>query len=174
MAVNISGRHVVRSRIVDDVVTALHDSGIFPWQLIIEITETALIDDPQGLVNLTELRDLGVSISLDDFGTGYSSIMRLETLPVDCVKVDRRFLDPGSDSNLKLMQLIVQAAHAFGLPVVAEGVERDDQLQVVRELECESAQGYLFGRPGAAEGLDSLVRRAVPNGGSGGGSGWPG
>ena len=162
LAVNISGRHVVRSRIIDDVVTALHDSGIFPWQLVLEITETALIDDPLGLMNLTELRRLGVTISLDDFGTGYSSIMRLETLPVDCVKVDRRFLDPGSESNLKLMQLIVQAAHAFGLPVVAEGVERDDQLQVVRDLKCESAQGFLFGRPREPEGLVS-VRESVPN-----------
>jgi diguanylate cyclase (GGDEF)-like protein len=166
LAINISGRHVVRSRIIDDVLTAVHDSGIFPWQLVLEITETALIDDPLALVNLTELRRLGITISLDDFGTGYSSIMRLELLPVDCVKVDQRFLDPDSESNLKLMQLIVQAAHAFGLPVVAEGVEREDQLQLVRDLDCEAAQGYLLGRPGAAEGLD-VVGRVEPSSGPG-------
>ena len=70
MSVNISGRHVIRSRVFDDVVTALHESGIYPWQLVLEITETALIDDAQALLNLGELRRMGVSISLDDFGTG--------------------------------------------------------------------------------------------------------
>ncbi len=147
VAVNVSGRHVARARIRDDVLAALHASGLSPGQLVLEITETAMIDDPGALVNLAELRRMGVSISIDDFGTGYSSITRLETLPVDCVKVDRRFLDPGSESALRLLQLIVQAAHAFGLPVVAEGVERDDQLRVLRDIDCESAQGFLFGRP---------------------------
>jgi diguanylate cyclase (GGDEF)-like protein len=151
MAVNVSGRHVTRMRILDDVLAALNAAEVLPWQLVLEITETALIDDPQALVNLSELRRMGISISIDDFGTGYSSIMRLETLPVDCVKVDRRFLDPESESALKLLQLIVQAAHAFGLPVVAEGVERDDQLRVLRDIDCESAQGFLFGRPSEAE-----------------------
>ena len=170
LAVNISGRHAVRSRIRDDVGTALQESGIDPRQLVLEITETAVMDDPHAWVILTELRRIGVSISLDDFGTGYSSITRLETLPINSIKVARQFLDPDSKSSLKLMQLIVQAAHAFGLPVVAEGVERDDQLRVVRELECESAQGFLLGRPGAPERLDS-VRRAGPDpvlGGAGG------
>ena len=178
MAVNVSGRHVARTRIVDEVLVALDASGVYPWQLVLEITETALIDDPGALVNLAELRRMGVAISIDDFGTGYSSIMRLETLPVDCVKVDRRFLDPDSESSLKLLQLIVQAAHAFGLPVVAEGVERDDQLRVLRDIDCESAQGFLFGRPSGAEswpprpanaartGLSSAERR-VPGGPAG-------
>ena len=147
VAVNISGRHVARSRIIADVTAALEASGLPPRQLVLEVTETALIDDPAALVRLAELRALGVAIGLDDFGTGYSSISLLEGMPLDILKVDRRFLlDPGA-SAAKLLQLIVQAGHAFGLRVVAEGVEHDHQLQTLRALGCELAQGYLLGRP---------------------------
>jgi diguanylate cyclase (GGDEF)-like protein len=153
MAVNVSGRHIARRRIYDDVTSALHAAGIEARQLTLEITENALLDDPVALTNLQDLRLLGVSISIDDFGTGYNSISRLETLPVDIVKVDRRFLDPAVPSSDKLLRLIVQAAHAFGLPVVAEGVETGEQLSVLQSLECESAQGYYLGRPADPQGL---------------------
>ena len=153
MAVNVSGRHVARRRIYNDVTGALQAAGVQPSQLSLEITETALLDDPVALTNLADLRRLGISISIDDFGTGYNSVARLENLPVDIVKIDGRFLDPQVPSSDKLLRLIVQAAHAFGLPVVAEGVENGDQLTVLRSLECESAQGYYLGRPADPGGL---------------------
>jgi len=153
MAVNVSGRHIARRRIYDDVTGALREAGIEAKQLTLEITENALLDDPVALTNLQDLRLLGVSISIDDFGTGYNSISRLETLPVDIVKIDGRFLDPAVPSSEKLLRLIVQAAHAFGLPVVAEGVESGEQLSVLKSLECESAQGYYLGRPADPRGL---------------------
>ena len=157
LAVNISGRHIARSRIRSDVLDALAAAGIEARQLVLEITETALIDDPQALVHMQDLRDLGVAISIDDFGTGYSSITRLETLPADIVKVDRRFLDRESDSSDKLLRLIVQAAHAFGLPVVAEGVETAEQLRVLKEIGCESAQGHYLGWPADPGELTHMV-----------------
>jgi diguanylate cyclase (GGDEF)-like protein len=153
MAVNVSGRHIARRRIYDDVTSALRSAGVEAKQLALEITENALLDDPVALTNLQDLRLLGVSISIDDFGTGYNSISRLETLPVDIVKIDGRFLDPAVPSSNKLLRLIVQAAHAFGLPVVAEGVESGEQLSVLKSLECESAQGYYLGRPADPRGL---------------------
>jgi diguanylate cyclase len=153
MAVNVSGRHIARRRIYDDVTGALRAAGIEARQLTLEITENGLLDDPVALTNLQDLRLLGVSISIDDFGTGYNSISRLETLPVDIVKIDGRFLDPAVPSSDKLLRLIVQAAHAFGLPVVAEGVETGEQLSVLQSLECESAQGYYLGRPAEPRGL---------------------
>jgi len=145
MAVNVSGRHVARSRIQADVTTALLGSGIKPRQLVLEITETAFVDDLAVVAQLHELRRMGVAISLDDFGTGYNSIARLENLPVDIVKVDKKFLHPGTAP--RLLQLIVQSAQAFGLPVVAEGVENEHQLATVCALNCESGQGFLLGRP---------------------------
>jgi diguanylate cyclase (GGDEF)-like protein len=164
VAVNVSGRHVARRRIYDDVTSALRAAGIEARQLTLEITENALLDDPVTLTNLHDLRLLGVSISIDDFGTGYNSITRLETLPVDIVKIDGRFLDRAVPSSEKLLRLIVQTAHAFGLPVVAEGVESGEQLAVLKSLNCESAQGYYLGRPADPRGLAhaSLPRVVEP------------
>jgi len=146
IAVNISGRHIARKRIGNDVITALQAAGIHPRQLVLEITETALIDDSSALVNLQYLRDLGVAISIDA-GTGYNFIGRLESLPVDIMKIDKRFLDRTAPSADKLLRLLVQSAHAFDLPVVAEGVEHQSQLDVLKSIDCDSAQGYLLGRP---------------------------
>ncbi|MBC7633390.1 bifunctional diguanylate cyclase/phosphodiesterase [Aeromicrobium sp.] len=147
IAVNISGRHLADQRIVEDVSAALVASGLPAHHLIIEVTETVLVDVPIAVIRLGALRALGVTISLDDFGTGYTSIGQLRTLPVDTVKIDRSFLfsiEPGSS---ELIALITAAAHARGMLVVAEGVERPDQLNVLKDLDCDSAQGYLFAGP---------------------------
>jgi diguanylate cyclase (GGDEF)-like protein len=147
VAVNISGRHIGRRRIVSDVTNALATSGVEPHQLVLEITDTAIIDDESALTNIQSLRDdLGVAISLDA-GTGYNFIGRLDRLPVDIMKIDKRFLDAETPSADKLLRLLVLSAHAFNLPVVAEGVEHQAQLDVLRSIDCESAQGYLLGRP---------------------------
>jgi len=160
LAVNISGRHAARARVVTDVASAAQAAGIDPRRLVLEVTETAMVDDPAAVVHLSELRSRGFAISLDDFGTGYSSIARLEQLPLDILKVDRKFLDPAAPSAAKLLPLIVHAGHAFGLSVVAEGVEHENQLVTLRALGCESAQGYHLGRPVPASDVRPATARA--------------
>jgi diguanylate cyclase len=162
MAVNISGRHISDPRIVADVAAALRESGVDPHRLVIEITETILIAQPVAIKHLQQLRQLGVSISIDDFGTGYNSIVQLQHLPVDGIKIDRTFLSSTHPAAGRLLLLIVQAAHAFGLPVVAEGVENSEQLSALRSADCESAQGFLFARPMTAAAIEERVVASVP------------
>lgn len=142
--------------------TALRRSGIEPRQLVLEITETAIIDNASVLTNVQNLRNLGVAISLDA-GTGYNFIGRLESLPVDTMKIDKRFLDESTPSADKLLRLLVQSAHAFNLPVVAEGVEHQAQLDVLNSIHCDFAQGYLLGRPLDPAEIDAaaLVPRSI-------------
>ncbi len=147
LSVNISGRHVTAPQITDEVRTALEEHGVDPSQLILEITETVLVEDRVAIENLHALRRLGVTLSLDDWGTGYNSIAQLSRLPVDMVKIDRSYLDPTTHHDQTLLRLMVHVAHTFGLTVVGEGVEQDEQLALLAALEVESAQGFLLGRP---------------------------
>ncbi len=157
MAVNISGRHVAKPRLYDDVVRALSDHGVAGHQLVVEITETALVEHRSATRNLQRVRALGVGVSLDDFGTGYSSIGQLSQLPVDVVKIAREYLDTDSPVTRSILELMVKAAHGSGLPVVGEGVERFEQLEVLRSVGCESAQGFLLGRPMSSTDLGHAV-----------------
>jgi diguanylate cyclase (GGDEF)-like protein len=147
VAVNVSGRHISQHRIHDDVVSALRAGRVEPSQLVIEVTETALMDGPMATSNLEFLREMGVVVSLDDFGTGYQSTAQLSRLPVDVLKIDRHFVDADSAAARSLLELMVKASHAFGTRVVAEGVEHREQLDLVRRLGCEYAQGYFLGLP---------------------------
>ncbi len=147
VAVNISGRHLASASIVGDVAAALAASGVAAHQLVLEITETVLVDEPVAVARLGELRALGVSISIDDFGTGYASIGQLQHLNADTLKIDRSLVASTAPGSAELVRLVVQAAHAFGLSVVAEGVEHEHQLAPLRRAGCDSAQGYLFARP---------------------------
>lgn len=145
--VNASGRHVSASRIRADVATALRRSGIDPGRLVLEITETTPVDDVLARGNLRELRRMGVALALDDLGSGHNTVERLARLPVDVVKIDRPYLDVSTAASRELFRSMVGAAHAAGLPVVAEGVEHPDQLELLRALGVEFAQGFALGRP---------------------------
>ncbi|MBV9592706.1 MAG: EAL domain-containing protein [Actinobacteria bacterium] len=147
IAVNISGRHVSSPRVVEDVRAALEASGLPAGRLTLEITETVFIEDVLATHHLQLLRELGTRVSIDDFGTGYSSIARLQQLPVDVIKIDRSFLDTSQESSRALLELMIHAAHAFGLPVVVEGVEHAHQLDTLRTLNCEAVQGYYLSHP---------------------------
>ena len=147
MAVNISGRHLNTDRIRDDVVAVLSSHDIDPGQLILEITETVLVEDGLALANLHQLRLLGVALSLDDFGTGYSSVDQLSRLPVDIVKIDKSYLDVSTPAARERLALLVETCHTVGVAVIGEGVERRDQLALLEELDVELAQGFLLGRP---------------------------
>ena len=144
VSVNVSGRHIGRSRFIDDVLAALAVSGVGPNQLLLEITETAITDDTGAEQNLNTVRGFGVLVGIDDFGTGHASIARLQQLPVDLLKIDRRYVAGELPASSRLLALMVQAGHAFGLRVVAEGVETPAQLKVLKSLDCDLAQGYLF------------------------------
>lgn len=150
VSVNISAKHVSMRRILADVAGALQAAEVDAHQIVLEVTETALMDGNLAAAHLEELRRIGVLVSLDDFGTGYQSSAQLSRLPVDVVKIDRQFLDTHSEGARVLLELMVKAAHVFGLRVVAEGIEDEQQLALARHLGCEFAQGYYFGRPAPA------------------------
>ena len=166
MAVNISGRHVSDRRIVADVAESLRKSGVAASRLVLELTETIRIDDVRAMDHLQTLRDIGVSISIDDFGTGYNSIMEMERLPVDSIKIDRSFLASTHAASDRLVLLIVQAAHAFGLLVVAEGVETTDQLGSLAHVGCDFAQGFLISKPLPAAAAEQFLLSAPSRVGS--------
>ena len=158
--VNLSARQIDDPEIVRTVEAILARTGLLPEHLTLEITESALMRDAaSALVVLSALKELGVLLAIDDFGTGYSSLSYLQRFPLDIVKVDRMFVEElgmrtGGD---EIVAAVVQLAHALGLHVVAEGVETDQQLDVLRSLECDFAQGFLFSRPVPASELRSLL-----------------
>nr|WP_231134750.1 EAL domain-containing protein [Motilibacter deserti] len=155
MAVNVSGRHLGSPRILDDVADALAGSGVDPSCLVLELTETMIVDDVACTDRLRALRGSGVRIAIDDFGTGYTSIGQLQNLPVDTLKIDRSFVASEAPGHQELVRLIVSAAHTFNLAVVAEGVEEDAQLAALRTLQCDAAQGFLIARPMSAAAVEA-------------------
>ena len=159
IAVNISGRHLADPRVIIDVADALDASGLPPALLVLEVTETVLVDDPLAYDHLTELRAMGVSIAIDDFGTGYTSIGQLRNMPVDTLKIDRSFVASTEPAHRELVALMIRAAHTFGLTVVAEGVEEPAQLARLRAQDCDQAQGYLLYRPMPAPEAGALLRK---------------
>jgi diguanylate cyclase (GGDEF)-like protein/PAS domain S-box-containing protein len=156
MAVNLSGVELDRPDFASGVAQILARTNVDPSTVSLEITETVLMKDaPESLAVLQALKALGVSISIDDFGTGYSSLSYLKRFPVDVLKIDRSFVSGlGQDpDDLAIVQAIVALARSLGMSTVAEGVETQAQLDVLRGLGCTAAQGYLLGRPGAADDL---------------------
>jgi diguanylate cyclase (GGDEF)-like protein len=151
VAVNVSPRQLSAPRMVEQVDTALASSGLEPWRLVLEITEGALMDEPLTARSvLTDLRRLGVTIALDDFGTGWSSMSYLRKLPVDVLKIDRTFVAdlPRDPDACAVVAAVLGLGHGMGLVVVAEGVENDQQLDVLRDMGCDEYQGFIDGSPG--------------------------
>lgn len=157
--VNLSARQIDDPGIVSTVEEVLARTGLAPEHLTLEITESALMKDAaSALVVLRALKELGVLLAIDDFGTGYSSLSYLQRFPLDILKVDRMFvaeLDQGAGGN-EIVSAVIKLAHALGLLVVAEGVETEQQFEILRTLECDFAQGYLFSRPVPAHELRGL------------------
>ena len=125
----------------------MESAGVPANRLVLEITETVLVNEPIATAHLRALRALGVAISIDDFGTGYTSIGQLQHLHVDILKIDRSFIGSTAPGTPELVTLTINAGHAFGLHVVAEGIEHRDQLTPLMAMFCDSAQGYYFARP---------------------------
>jgi diguanylate cyclase (GGDEF)-like protein len=165
VAVNVSGLQLRDPGFVGTVADILHNSGLKPAQLCLELTETTLMDDAMRASDvLADLKDIGVDLSVDDFGTGYSSLAYLKRFPVDELKIDRSFvsnLGTGRQDQT-LVAAMVAMGHALGLHVVAEGVETHTQMATLRTLGCRTAQGYLFAKPMALEQFTALLRTGLP------------
>lgn len=160
LAVNLSGYQLGHSEITNEVKRVLLDTGIDPALVEMEITESVLMDDVVSSHDtLAKLKDLGVHLAIDDFGTGYSSLSYLRRFPVDQLKVDRSFVDGlGTDpSDSAIVTAIITLAHTMGLEAVAEGVETQGQLNELRRLACDSAQGFLIARPNTAAEIEALL-----------------
>jgi PAS domain S-box-containing protein/diguanylate cyclase (GGDEF)-like protein len=154
VAVNISPMQFMRPDFPQVVMEALANSGFPPALLELEITEGIFIRDLNlAVARIRELQRLGVSVALDDFGTGYSSLSYLQRMPIDAVKLDRSFVsDLTTDpATVSMVRSVLAMAEALNLRVVTEGVETEEQLQILRSLGCDEAQGYLLGRPESAE-----------------------
>jgi diguanylate cyclase (GGDEF)-like protein len=149
MYVNLSPRHLQEVHLVQYLARTLQETGLEAHCLTLEITESATMEDiPSTIGTLEKLKDLGIKIAIDDFGTGYSSLSYLKRFPVDFLKIDRSFISElGKDPKGKgLVSAVISLAHTLGLKVVAEGVETEEQLVHLRELGCELAQGFYFGK----------------------------
>ncbi|MCW5978716.1 MAG: EAL domain-containing protein [Bryobacteraceae bacterium] len=150
VSVNVSGSHFSDPHLPLRVQEALSESGLHPSRLVLEITETVMMENPAATARITrELRELGVGVQIDDFGTGYSSLSRLLNLPITALKIGQSFVASMRDSNgaAGIVSAVVTMAHGLGLRVVAEGIETREQFDFLRRIECDYGQGYFFSRP---------------------------
>ena len=161
VGVNVSARQLTRAGFPDTVAHALEQSGLDPDALLLEITETALIDDPDRAEDtICRLRALGVGVALDDFGTGYSSLSSIKRYRLSAVKLDRSFVDglEAGSHDAAIVRAVVDMASAIGIRTVGEGVESAEQLRQLHELGCDTVQGYFFSRPVDPAEFERLVR----------------
>lgn len=165
VAVNVSGSSLTETRFVGRVLPLLHDRGLSPSLLTLEITEQHVIDDAGRVAEaLWPLREAGVRISLDDFGTGFNSLTSLHDLVVDELKLDRSFVSALTvDARARaLVRSIVTLARDLGIDTVAEGVQEHDELTILAEVGCTYAQGYLISKPVKASAIPSLTKATPP------------
>ena len=161
IAVNVSARQLDSDHLIASVAGTLADSGLPAGALTLEITETALMRNAEETAaRLARLKELGVRIAIDDFGTGYSSLAYLQRFPVDALKIDRSFVS-GMDSDAEgetLVRTLVSLGKSLAIETVAEGIERSDELSVLREESCDSGQGFLFARPLSVSDCERFLR----------------
>ncbi len=159
VSVNLSARNFLENDLPAHFATTLMTAGVRPERLVVEITETALIRDPDRTIEqLTELRELGIRIALDDFGTGYSSLSYLRRLPVDLLKLAQPFV-ADLESDETFVRTMVDLGKNLGLTIIAEGVENDAQHAILKGLGCDYLQGYLFARPLSRDALVAWYER---------------
>ena len=162
---NITSRQFADPDLAKQIKVILDETAIDPGSVDLEITETiAMADAPRSVRMLSELKSLGVRLSIDDFGTGYSSLSRLQSFPVDALKIDRAFvchMDRDHETH-EIVRIIVMLAHSLGLQVVAEGVETEEQANQLKQLDCELGQGYFFSRPADHLAMLELLKHSLP------------
>jgi EAL domain-containing protein (putative c-di-GMP-specific phosphodiesterase class I) len=167
VSVNLSPLQVRDRAFIDLVAALLKETGFEPSRLVLEMTESVLIDKPdETTARLQELRALGVRLALDDFGSGYSSLSYLQKLPFDKLKIDRSFVSGlnRSANGGVIIQAVVTLGRALGMEIVIEGVETEEQRVLLRLAGCNEMQGYLFARPAPRDEIDRLLKEAAAQG----------
>ena len=160
MSVNLSSKHFVEPSLATDIEQILHETGVQPGYLKLEITESAVMENPVAAAEtLAKLRNLGVSLAIDDFGTGYSSLSHLHEFPLDTLKIDRSFVKriDSTEANTEIVDTIVTLAKVLKMDLVAEGVETEYQVSKLQNLGVKYAQGFLFSKPLPAEELAAFI-----------------
>ncbi|GAA1037849.1 hypothetical protein GCM10009557_52350 [Virgisporangium ochraceum] len=167
LSVNVSALQLERPRFAAEVGELIDRIGYDPANLVLEVTESALVNEATALAHLVELRTRGVRVAVDDFGTGYSSLQYLSRLPVDILKIDRSFVAElnGDPAGAAVAEAVIRLGQVLKLDTVAEGIEQPAQATELTMLGCDNAQGYHFAEPLAADAMDDLVSRAA--------HGWP-
>jgi diguanylate cyclase (GGDEF)-like protein/PAS domain S-box-containing protein len=166
VSVNVTGSQLQQPSFIQDVQDALADSGLQAYRLVIEMTESSLIEDAdESVLRLEQLRDIGVRLAIDDFGTGYSSLSYLRRFNMDILKIDKVFVDElGHDEKRSaLVAAMVGMGTSLGMEVVAEGIEQRSQLDDLRDLHCDLGQGYLIAKPLAPEAFAAMMLAARPS-----------
>jgi diguanylate cyclase (GGDEF)-like protein len=161
VAVNLSPRQFRDKKLIEHIAKALHDTGLPPQWLAVEITEgSAMQNIDHTFEILQELKNMGVQLAIDDFGTGYSSLSYLKRFPIDKLKIDRSFIQgiPGDHGDSAIVKALIALSHNLNMKVVAEGVETGEQLEFLRALGCNELQGYLFSKPVAARELTGMLK----------------
>jgi len=156
VACNVSSRLFAHREMYKQVAQVLDDTGLEPSRLEVEVTESAVMDDPEvALEQLHRLRELGLRLAIDDFGTGYSSLLRLKRLPVQKLKIDQGFVAglPNDDDDVAIVRVIIALARSMGMQIHAEGIEQSEQARFLLEHQCDMGQGYWYGRPVPAQEL---------------------
>ena len=164
MAVNLSLRQLTDGGLLEDIRTALDESGMEPNLLELEITESMVMHNPKRMVKvLSKIKDLGVRLAIDDFGTGYSSLSQLKHFPVDTLKVDRSFIRniPDNAEDKAITEAIIAMGKTLRLTVVAEGVETQEQMDFLQEHSCDEMQGFYFSKPVVPERFADLQRKHI-------------
>jgi diguanylate cyclase (GGDEF)-like protein/PAS domain S-box-containing protein len=165
MSVNLSAVQLADDGLIAAVSAVLEETGMAPEQLVFEITETSVMSDPDGAgQRLLALKALGVRIAIDDFGTGYSSLAYLRHFPIDVLKLDRSFISgiEQDSSSAAMAEVFVKLGAVLGIVTVAEGVETMAEAQLLRDLDCQQAQGFLFSRPVDAATISALIAADAP------------
>lgn len=167
IAINISRRHLGDSGFVDCILGPLAEFGVDPSRLIVEVTETALLEhEDDAAEKLAALRAVGVRVAIDDFGTGYTGLGHLHTMPVDVIKIDQGFVTHLADvdsPDVVLIRLIIEAGHQLGAAIIAEGVERIEQAEILAGLGSDRMQGFYFARPTPADAIAQTIAELRAN-----------
>jgi diguanylate cyclase (GGDEF)-like protein/PAS domain S-box-containing protein len=162
VSINISARQLLDQSLINTVSRALFEKGLDPIYLELEITESINVQQIDSVAKIiTELKALGISVSIDDFGTGYSGISYLKNYPVDTLKIDRSFVKniESDHKNAAIAKGIIEMAHGLELNVIAEGVEREEELAFFKQCKCSAVQGFLFSKPVPAEQIQQMFRK---------------
>ncbi len=162
--VNISPKQCAEKDFVEKIVEILHKNKLNPGSLKLELSESLIVENPTYIsALLTRMFDFGIQVQIGEFGTGYSLLGYLHTLPIDTLKIDRTFINrlSSNDDGSGIVQTILNLAHGFGMKVIAEGVETDDQLSKLKSMDCEYVQGFLIAKPVANQAAGALLKKSL-------------